>query len=125
MIDALGCNSEPAKLSFERERINFEFVEQIGEIDIHTNSQKRDKLLLRHGEKLFITVPSSKKRKNISETQERTQDIEIYKNAKSFLTPKEIKMLLASVAEGDSEPSEENTGKIVVLSEKEIYDLLH
>ena len=80
MIDALGCNSEPAKLSFEREIINFEFVEQIGGIDIHTNSQKRDKLLLRHGKKLFH------ERFEIKVTKQEEQ--------------KEIERLLSSINEG-------------------------
>ena len=123
MIEALACNTEPAKFFFRREIINFEFVERIGEIDIHNNSQKREKMLLRHGKKLFKKVPSSKERINIHKIQKFGID-KNEKFEKNGLTLEEINRLLASVAEGDTEPSKGCTGKTEVFSEKEIRELL-
>jgi hypothetical protein len=118
--EVLGCNTEPAKLSFKREIINLEFVEQVGNIDIQNNSQKRNKMLLRHGKKLF-----NKFRQVKEETiSPKAQGFEIDNNIKSGLTQEEIKTLIASVAEEATEPSEENTGKTLVLSKKEMHELL-
>ena len=120
MKEVLGCDTEPAKLSFKREIINLEFVEQVGKIDIQNNSQKRNKMLLRHGKKLF-----NKFRQVKEETiSPKAKGFEIDNNVKSGLTQEEIKTLIASVAEEDTEPSEENTGKTLVLSEKEMHELL-
>ena len=129
LMDLLEFHNETNVMSFTREVFNLEFVEKIGKIDITNNPRKRDKMLSLLGEKHGI-----RRRKRIGKVlaPEETEgkalleeyDILPQKRSIPVLTPKEIQMLLASIAEGDTEPSIDDAGKIVVLSEREIHELL-
>jgi len=56
MSDLLEYAGEPSKIIFNGKVTDFQFTENIGDIEIYNNSIKRDKALLRLGKKI-ISIP--------------------------------------------------------------------
>ena len=102
MENLLEFDKEQNKLSFYREVSNLEFTGKIGNIDIHTNPQKRDKMLIKHGKRMFRKVkPARYTRKG---------------KGGEVLSQEEIDMLLGKIRESCSE--------VEVLSPREKEELL-
>ena len=98
----LGFDKEQNSLSFYREVSNLEFTGKIGNIDIHTNPKKRDKMLFKHGKRMFRKIkPARYTRKG---------------KRGEVLSQEEIDMLLGKIREPYSE--------VEVLSPREMDELL-
>jgi len=122
MENLLEFDKEQNKLSFYREVSNLEFTGKIGNIDIHTNPQKRDKMLIKHGKRMFRKVKPARytrKRKRGARNYHILcpSPQEAMKGKRGeVLSQEEIDMLLGKIRESCSE--------VEVLSPREKEELL-